>query len=47
MSIPSLSCLVTIRAIVASACETSRYERLAMEPESSTRRTVSNVLRKE
>jgi hypothetical protein len=47
MSIPSLLYLVTIRAIVASASETSRHKRPAIEPESSTRRTVSNVLRKE
>jgi hypothetical protein len=39
--------VVTIGAIVASAYETSRHERPAMEPESSTRRTVPNVLRKE
>jgi hypothetical protein len=47
MSIPSLSYLVTIGAMVASACKTSHNERPAMEPESLTRRTVSNVLRKE
>lgn len=47
MSILSLSYLVIIRAMVASACKTLHYERPAMEPELSTRRTVSNVLRKE
>ena len=47
MSILLLLCLVTIRAIVVSACKTSRYKRPAIELELSTRRTVSNVLRKE
>ena len=47
MSILSLSYLVTIRVIVASACETLYYKRPAIELESSTRRTVSKVLRKE
>jgi hypothetical protein len=47
MSISSLLYLVTIRAIVVSAYKTSRYKRPAIEPELSTRRIVSNVLRKE
>ncbi len=38
---------MTIGAIVTSACETLRYKRLAIEPESSIKRTVSNVPRKE
>lgn len=43
---PSLSCDVTIGAIVESASETSRHERPAMDPESSMSRTVSKVDRK-
>ena len=47
MSIPSLSCFVTIGAIVDSACETSSHDLPAIEPESSISRVVSKVVRKE
>ena len=46
MSIPSASWLVTIGAIVERACETSLQPRPAIDPESSTSRTVSKVDRK-
>ena len=47
MSIPSASCSVQMGVMVFSASAVSRQERPAMEPESSIRKTVSKVERKE
>ena len=45
MSTPSLSYLVQMGVIVFSAASVSRHLDPAIEPESSMRKTVSNVLR--
>ena len=47
MSIPSASCCVQIGVMACSARAVSRQERPAMEPESSIRKRVSKVERKE
>lgn len=46
MSMPSLSWAVQIGVMALSASDVSRHERPAMDPESSMRNTVSNVVKK-